>query len=706
MVATRVIGTEEVVDDGVTGALVRPGDPAALGAAVARLLADPALRTPTGGGRATPLRGVASPVNGWHGETAGGLRLGARRERGSRHEAAAGRLRRAPASSPGQHLQRPRRVRRRRVVAVADPERERAQQAADRYGGVPTTTGLAAPGRRGPRRRVALRAPVRPWRPGGRRGGPRGAVLRGEATGHGPGRRAARSPSGRRQRRWPRPSATTGGAWVIVQRAAELLAGPTGAAGHRLLAGPDAGRRLVGVPRALRQPGHRADHAHLRPGPPPRRRGGDRPAAERPAPDGEGDVPAAAGALLRFASGAVGSISSARVARLAAPGRAARGRRRPGPGDHRAEPDRPRAPGGHRGRRGRRPVRTRTRSAAEDREFLDVVLGRLPQARVPYEEALRSHPWPAPPTGPPGTGHRRCCRRGRVTGQRPVRSIGVLGPGPAGDFDDVEPEPGPGQAWVRTEWSGISAGTEVTLVRGTDPSTPSAGTPTCGPSASRHHGRLPDAGARLHGGRPDHRDTHGRPSPKAALVATTYGHRTGPCADPATMPVIPVPDELDPLLGIYLAQMGPICINGLLHAAAAPRGPGPPGRTPASATGPCWCWGPASSGCCPRAGRPARRRGVSSPSLARAPPVAGGPRLDTVDDDADGRPGWPPRSGGGTVPATPAPTSRCSAGATTSRSPRPSDRCDRRASWSISASTRAAPQPSGSARSSTTTACR
>jgi glycosyltransferase involved in cell wall biosynthesis len=44
VVATRVIGTEEVVVDGVTGALVRPGDPAALGAALERLLADPCLR--------------------------------------------------------------------------------------------------------------------------------------------------------------------------------------------------------------------------------------------------------------------------------------------------------------------------------------------------------------------------------------------------------------------------------------------------------------------------------------------------------------------------------------------------------------------------------------------------------------------------------------------------------------------------------------
>ncbi|RBY81569.1 glycosyltransferase family 4 protein [Blastococcus sp. TF02A-26] len=44
VVATRVIGTAEVVDDGVTGALVRPGNPSALGAALGRLLADPALR--------------------------------------------------------------------------------------------------------------------------------------------------------------------------------------------------------------------------------------------------------------------------------------------------------------------------------------------------------------------------------------------------------------------------------------------------------------------------------------------------------------------------------------------------------------------------------------------------------------------------------------------------------------------------------------
>jgi glycosyltransferase involved in cell wall biosynthesis len=43
-VATRVAGIPEVVDDGRTGLLVPPGDPAALGAALARLFGDASLR--------------------------------------------------------------------------------------------------------------------------------------------------------------------------------------------------------------------------------------------------------------------------------------------------------------------------------------------------------------------------------------------------------------------------------------------------------------------------------------------------------------------------------------------------------------------------------------------------------------------------------------------------------------------------------------
>jgi threonine dehydrogenase-like Zn-dependent dehydrogenase len=157
---------------------------------------------------------------------------------------------------------------------------------------------------------------------------------------------------------------------------------------------------------------------------------------------------------------------------------------------------------------------------------------------------------------------------------RAIRSIGVVAPGEPAVLDLEEPDPGPGQAWVRTEWSGISAGTEVALVRGTDPhhllhwdpdlrSFHDAGPPAAYPVAGLGYmevGRVTESRT------PD--------LAEGQLVAMAYGHRTGFCADPAVKPVVPVPDDLDPLLGVYLAQMGPICVNGLLHAAADVAGPG------------------------------------------------------------------------------------------------------------------------------------
>jgi threonine dehydrogenase-like Zn-dependent dehydrogenase len=156
---------------------------------------------------------------------------------------------------------------------------------------------------------------------------------------------------------------------------------------------------------------------------------------------------------------------------------------------------------------------------------------------------------------------------------RAVRSIGVAAPGRPVILEDVEPAPGDGQAWLHTLWSGISAGTEVALVRGTDP----------------HHQvgwdrelRSFGAGSRLSGypvaglGYMEVArviESRTRALAEGSLVAVAYGHRTGRCIDPAGTVVIPVPDDLDPVLGIYLAQMGPVCVNGLLHAAAALAGP-------------------------------------------------------------------------------------------------------------------------------------
>ena len=113
-------------------------------------------------------------------------------------------------------------------------------------------------------------------------------------------------------------------------------------------------------------------------------------AAERAAPDGRGDVPAAASALLWFGSGAVGSISSARVLgwrhrvalHVVAEGLVVEVAER-GLTDHELRVVT--ADGEEVLRSEENPI------AAEDREFLDVLLGRLPRVCVPYEEALRTH---------------------------------------------------------------------------------------------------------------------------------------------------------------------------------------------------------------------------------------------------------------------------------------------------------------------------
>ena len=52
------------------------------------------------------------------------------------------------------------------------------------------------------------------------------------------------------------------------------------------------------------------------------------------------------------------------------------------------------------------------------------------------------------------------------------------------------------------------------------------------------------------------------------VLAMAYGHRTGYRADVLVDRFVPLPTDLEPVLGIYAAHMGPICANGLLHAAA------------------------------------------------------------------------------------------------------------------------------------------
>ncbi|MEW9547488.1 zinc-binding dehydrogenase [Nonomuraea sp. NPDC050783] len=126
---------------------------------------------------------------------------------------------------------------------------------------------------------------------------------------------------------------------------------------------------------------------------------------------------------------------------------------------------------------------------------------------------------------------------------------------------------------VATTHSGVSAGTELTYVKGDNPylnatfdrdlglfvpGTPSIEYPVRG-IGYMQVGRVVES-----------RTDAVR---EGALVAMTYGHRTAYVADPLADRFVALPGDLDPLLGIYVAHMGPICANGLLHAAHDLYGP-------------------------------------------------------------------------------------------------------------------------------------
>ena len=128
-----------------------------------------------------------------------------------------------------------------------------------------------------------------------------------------------------------------------------------------------------------------------------------------------------------------------------------------------------------------------------------------------------------------------------------------------------------GPVAVRTRFTGLSAGTELSFLTGTNPALTSSFDPELGlfrrdrPGAGYPVERLGYMEvAQVVSLDPGSDDLGLRPGD---TVAMTYGHRTGYRADPLRERIVPLPADLDPLLGIYVAHMGPICANGLLHAA-------------------------------------------------------------------------------------------------------------------------------------------
>ena len=158
--------------------------------------------------------------------------------------------------------------------------------------------------------------------------------------------------------------------------------------------------------------------------------------------------------------------------------------------------------------------------------------------------------------------------------RRPVQVLVIERPGVARVVDDEEAAPEAGQFRVETLYSGLSAGTELTWFKGTNPylhaawderlgvfrhDRPASGFPVRAPGYMEV-GRVVEAGTDA--------------VAVGDLVAMAYGHKTGHTVDPLRDRFVPLPPELDPVLGVYVAHMGPICANGLLHAAAEVAGPG------------------------------------------------------------------------------------------------------------------------------------
>ncbi|MFC0532737.1 zinc-dependent alcohol dehydrogenase [Phytohabitans kaempferiae] len=127
---------------------------------------------------------------------------------------------------------------------------------------------------------------------------------------------------------------------------------------------------------------------------------------------------------------------------------------------------------------------------------------------------------------------------------------------------------------VATLYSGVSAGTELSYVKGTNPLLSARFDRDLGlfepdrPAESYPVTRL----GYMEVGRVTASATPA--VAEGTLVAMAYGHRTGHLADPLVDRWVPLPPDLDPMLGVYVAHAGPICANGLLHAAADAFGPG------------------------------------------------------------------------------------------------------------------------------------
>jgi threonine dehydrogenase-like Zn-dependent dehydrogenase len=153
------------------------------------------------------------------------------------------------------------------------------------------------------------------------------------------------------------------------------------------------------------------------------------------------------------------------------------------------------------------------------------------------------------------------------------RRLVVIEPGRAELVDVPRRQLAVGGVRLRTRYTGLSAGTELTWFKGTNPYLSARWDAEVGLFRGGQPGQ----------GYPVERlgymevgevvETRSAAYPEGRMVAAAYGHASEHVLDPLADHAVALPDDLDPLLGIYVAHMGPICANGLLHAAAETAAP-------------------------------------------------------------------------------------------------------------------------------------
>jgi NADPH:quinone reductase-like Zn-dependent oxidoreductase len=155
-----------------------------------------------------------------------------------------------------------------------------------------------------------------------------------------------------------------------------------------------------------------------------------------------------------------------------------------------------------------------------------------------------------------------------MSDRRRIRSLGVERQGEAYFFDYDEGPPGDNEVRLDGLYTGFSAGTELTFLKQTNPFFHASWDGERNlflPGQPSLHFPVPFLGymevARVNGSRhPAFSD--------GQIVATTFAHKTGHTANPSRDLLVPLPEAMDPILGIFIAQMGPIAANGILHADA------------------------------------------------------------------------------------------------------------------------------------------